>query len=191
MKKRYAFKDFPHRDTVNSLNDGSTERIYVPLVLSPDCPSDLMEKVDSIINSMIASRPDQKYDTSDLFIYVQLWITILRSGRIVHEIDTGILSHDETADLYNRYVVLCTDPVYPSYKRYFSDYLFSLLFDEKASITRAEVKHGIYHVNYDRQRKMYMVEHTSIYSEELEPPRYFSTEHEAQEACRALSERKT
>lgn len=186
MKKKYTFADFPRRDTANCLNDGDVARIYIPLLTEPGCPADLMERADSIINEMLASCPETIHNIKNLFIYVQLWITVLRNGRILHEISAGILREDDKINLYERSVVLRTDPVYASFKEYFSRNLISLLFDEGASITRPEMENGIYEVRYDYMRKMYMVEHTSIYSEELEPPRYFVTKSEAQNACKAL-----
>lgn len=186
MAKKYTLADFPHRDTVNCLNDGDVKRIYIPLLTEPDCPIDLMDKANCIINDLLASCPEQKYNVNDLFIYVQLWVTVLKCGRIVHSIDVGIFDSEDHINLSTRYIVLNTDPVYSAFKEYFSRKLTSVLFDKTSLLTLVEMENGIYHVLYDFQKEKYFVEHVSIRNEQMEPPRYFSSEKDARKACKVL-----
>ncbi len=135
MKAKYTLADFPHRDTVSCLDDGAVESIYVPLLTEPDCPEDLMERADMIINDLLENSPEQNYDVNDLFVYVQLWVRALQDGKIVYEIYTGIHDREDHMNLYTHIKLLKTDPVYASFKNYFLRHLIALLFDEKAALT--------------------------------------------------------
>lgn len=133
MKKKYSLADFPRRDTVTCLDDGAVENVYVPLLTVPDCPQDLMDRANMIINDLLETCPEQEYDVDGLFIYVQLWVTVLSCGKIIHKVCIGIHDGEDHINLYTHSVIPNTDPIYASFRDYFARHLVSLLFDGKTS----------------------------------------------------------